>query len=162
MLVKAKAENFERVASQPCGRVTLVAGGNAGLRYTTVVELEGLMGRAAELQACNGTAHFVLALPAPPAHRLLAGRVVTLSSEGHRATQSPDFSDLTGLRSAKFAPNIQTDGISTCSPHQYITAVEGIVPTLQNVVAIVNLNCRLDLRTIARKAEYNPKVGTVP
>lgn len=36
----------------------------------------------------------------------------------------------------------------------------GIVPTLQNVVATVNLNCRLDLKNIAlraRNAEYNPK-----
>lgn len=36
----------------------------------------------------------------------------------------------------------------------------GIVPTLQNIVATVNLACRLDLKTIAlhaRNAEYNPK-----
>ncbi|KAM0679516.1 TATA-binding protein (TBP) [Glugoides intestinalis] len=36
----------------------------------------------------------------------------------------------------------------------------GIVPVLQNVVATVNLNCKLDLRSIAlraRNAEYNPK-----
>ncbi|KAK9915202.1 hypothetical protein WJX75_006099 [Coccomyxa subellipsoidea] len=36
----------------------------------------------------------------------------------------------------------------------------GIVPTLQNIVATVNLNCKLDLKTIAQKArnaEYNPK-----
>ncbi|BDA43552.1 TATA-box-binding protein 1 [Coccomyxa sp. Obi] len=36
----------------------------------------------------------------------------------------------------------------------------GIVPTLQNVVATVNLDCKLDLKTIAQKArnaEYNPK-----
>ncbi|KAG8847292.1 TATA-box-binding protein [Tulasnella sp. 330] len=42
----------------------------------------------------------------------------------------------------------------------HITAVEGIVPTLQNIVATVNLDCRLDLKTIAlhaRNAEYNPK-----
>jgi transcription initiation factor TFIID TATA-box-binding protein len=47
---------------------------------------------------------------------------------------------------------------------QHITAVEGIVPTLQNIVATVNLDCRLDLKTIAlhaRNAEYNPKVGTL-
>jgi transcription initiation factor TFIID TATA-box-binding protein len=34
------------------------------------------------------------------------------------------------------------------------------VPTLQNIVATVNLDCRLDLKTIAlhaRNAEYNPK-----
>ena len=44
---------------------------------------------------------------------------------------------------------------------QHITAVEGIVPQLQNIVATVNLDCRLDLKTIAlhaRNAEYNPKV----
>ncbi|OCF40532.1 TATA-box-binding protein [Kwoniella heveanensis CBS 569] len=41
-----------------------------------------------------------------------------------------------------------------------ITAVQGLVPTLQNIVATVNLECRLDLKTIAlhaRNAEYNPK-----
>lgn len=45
---------------------------------------------------------------------------------------------------------------------QHITAVEGIVPQLQNIVATVNLDCRLDLKTIAlhaRNAEYNPKVS---
>ena len=34
----------------------------------------------------------------------------------------------------------------------------------RNIVATVNLECRLDLKTIAlhaRNAEYNPKVGTV-
>ncbi|KAG1720904.1 transcription factor TFIID-domain-containing protein [Suillus paluster] len=43
---------------------------------------------------------------------------------------------------------------------QHITAVKGIVPTLQNKVATVNLDCRLDLKTIAlhaQNAEYNPK-----
>jgi hypothetical protein len=46
---------------------------------------------------------------------------------------------------------------------QHITTVEGIIPTLQNIIATVNLDCRLDLKTIAlhaRNAEYNPKVGT--
>ncbi|KAK3156918.1 hypothetical protein QOZ80_2AG0113800 [Eleusine coracana subsp. coracana] len=36
----------------------------------------------------------------------------------------------------------------------------GIVPTLQNIVATVNLGCKLDLQAIAnsaRNAEYNPK-----
>lgn len=40
------------------------------------------------------------------------------------------------------------------------TPGSGIVPTLQNIVATVNLDCRLDLKTIAlhaRNAEYNPK-----
>jgi len=38
--------------------------------------------------------------------------------------------------------------------------VSGLTPTLQNIVATVNLDCRLDLKTIAlhaRNAEYNPK-----
>ncbi|RUS15963.1 hypothetical protein BC938DRAFT_476746 [Jimgerdemannia flammicorona] len=42
-------------------------------------------------------------------------------------------------------------------------AVAGIAPTLQNIVATVNLDCRLDLKSIAlhaRNAEYNPKVHT--
>jgi hypothetical protein len=42
-----------------------------------------------------------------------------------------------------------------------LTTVSGILPTLQNIVATVNLDCRLDLKTIAlhaRNAEYNPKV----
>lgn len=37
----------------------------------------------------------------------------------------------------------------------------GIIPVIQNIVATVNLECRLDLKTIAlhaRNAEYNPKV----
>ncbi|KAG6408216.1 hypothetical protein SASPL_131220 [Salvia splendens] len=40
----------------------------------------------------------------------------------------------------------------------------GIVPTLQNIVSTVNLDCKLDLKAIAlqaRNAEYNPKVFTL-
>ena len=43
--------------------------------------------------------------------------------------------------------------------------VEGIVPTLQNIVATVNSGCRLDLKAIvlhARNTEYNPKVCGCP
>ncbi|KAJ3330534.1 TATA-box-binding protein [Blyttiomyces sp. JEL0837] len=39
-------------------------------------------------------------------------------------------------------------------------SASGITPTLQNIVATVNLDCKLDLKTIAlhaRNAEYNPK-----
>jgi transcription initiation factor TFIID TATA-box-binding protein len=55
-----------------------------------------------------------------------------------------------------------TPAVPLTLEQQHITAVEGIVPTLQNIVATVNLDCRLDLKTIAlhaRNAEYNPKVG---
>ncbi|KAG7086542.1 hypothetical protein E1B28_002493 [Marasmius oreades] len=61
-------------------------------------------------------------------------------------------------------PSTPTASAATPKPltleQQHITAVEGIVPTLQNIVATVNLDCRLDLKTIAlhaRNAEYNPK-----
>ncbi|GAA5952125.1 hypothetical protein JCM3765_005203 [Sporobolomyces pararoseus] len=43
---------------------------------------------------------------------------------------------------------------------EIIPGVQGIVPTLQNIVATVNLECKLDLKTIAlhaRNAEYSPK-----
>jgi transcription initiation factor TFIID TATA-box-binding protein len=60
-------------------------------------------------------------------------------------------------------PPVPSTPIPLTLEQQHITAVEGIVPTLQNIVATVNLDCRLDLKTIAlhaRNAEYNPKVGT--
>ncbi|KAF1986254.1 TBP-domain-containing protein [Aulographum hederae CBS 113979] len=43
---------------------------------------------------------------------------------------------------------------------QQVDPATAIIPTLQNIVATVNLDCRLDLKTIAlhaRNAEYNPK-----
>ncbi|KAJ2491020.1 TATA-binding protein (TBP) [Coemansia sp. RSA 2050] len=49
---------------------------------------------------------------------------------------------------------------STAAQDSGVAGVAGIVPTLQNIVATVNLECRLDLKTIAlhaRNAEYNPK-----
>lgn len=53
------------------------------------------------------------------------------------------------------APDIYFDHQDTAVSNR-----SGIVPTLQNVVATVNLNCKLDLKNIAlraRNAEYNPK-----
>ncbi|KAL1713405.1 hypothetical protein EV715DRAFT_296112 [Schizophyllum commune] len=47
---------------------------------------------------------------------------------------------------------------------QHITAVEGIVPTLQNIVATVKSDCCLEFQTVAvhaRSAEYSPKVNTL-
>ncbi|EFP74900.1 TATA-box-binding protein [Puccinia graminis f. sp. tritici CRL 75-36-700-3] len=86
-------------------------------------------------------------LPGPPASASLhnnAGSIspdqLTLSQpEGQEATQTSHHPD---------------------DPKGIITNVQGIVPTLQNIVATVNLECRLDLKTIAlhaRNAEYNPK-----
>jgi transcription initiation factor TFIID TATA-box-binding protein len=53
-----------------------------------------------------------------------------------------------------------TPATPAATPGATSTGVSGIVPTLQNIVATVNLDCRLDLKTIAlhaRNAEYNPK-----
>lgn len=51
-------------------------------------------------------------------------------------------------------------GKAVADKDEIIPGVQGIVPTLQNIVATVNLECKLDLKTIAlhaRNAEYNPK-----
>ncbi|KAK7035787.1 hypothetical protein R3P38DRAFT_606168 [Favolaschia claudopus] len=56
-----------------------------------------------EVQACNGTGHFALTIPLLPVLRHTASlpdshvRIVSLSSEGHRAAQNPNFSNLEGL-----------------------------------------------------------------
>jgi transcription initiation factor TFIID TATA-box-binding protein len=58
------------------------------------------------------------------------------------------------------AGNGVTPATPAATPGAATTGVSGIVPTLQNIVATVNLDCRLDLKTIAlhaRNAEYNPK-----
>lgn len=54
-------------------------------------------------------------------------------------------------------------GVTPATPAATPAAIQGgsgLTPTLQNIVATVNLDCRLDLKTIAlhaRNAEYNPK-----
>jgi len=54
-------------------------------------------------------------------------------------------------------------GVTPATPAATPVATQtgsGLTPTLQNIVATVNLDCRLDLKTIAlhaRNAEYNPK-----
>lgn len=41
-----------------------------------------------------------------------------------------------------------------------ITAIAGIVLTLHNIAATTNLDCQLDLKTIALHTRINPKVGS--
>ena len=56
--------------------------------------------------------------------------------------------------------NIKTSRDEPNANEEDAAATSGIVPTLQNIVATVNLGCRLDLKTVAlhaRNAEYNPK-----
>ncbi|XP_074374832.1 TATA-box-binding protein 2-like [Apium graveolens] len=51
-------------------------------------------------------------------------------------------------------------GGSQCQAVDLSKHPSGIVPTLQNIVSTVNLDCKLDLKAIAlqaRNAEYNPK-----
>ena len=69
-------------------------------------------------------------------------------------------------------PTLQVRRHASCikashqQPHRYgCTSAHGVMPgclPLQNIVATVNLDTKLDLKTIAltaRNAEYNPKVG---
>ncbi|KWU46018.1 TBP-domain-containing protein [Rhodotorula sp. JG-1b] len=63
---------------------------------------------------------------------------------------------------AESATDVKGKGVAGAhdEANAIIPGVNGIVPTLQNLVATVNLECKLDLKTIAlhaRNAEYNPK-----
>ena len=61
----------------------------------------------------------------------------------------PDGNNANGVATPAATPDTQNGQVPS-----------GIVPTLQNIVATVNLSARLDLKTIAlhaRNAEYNPK-----
>nr|GMC84189.1 TATA-box-binding protein [Ipomoea batatas] len=52
------------------------------------------------------------------------------------------------------------EGMEGSQPVDLSKHPSGIVPTLQNIVSTVNLDCKLDLKSIAlqaRNAEYNPK-----
>ncbi|KAJ4789979.1 TATA-box-binding protein [Rhynchospora pubera] len=54
-------------------------------------------------------------------------------------------------------------GLEGSQPVDLSEHPSGIVPTLQNIVSTVNLDCKLDLKAIALQAsnaEYNPKVCT--
>ncbi|KAI9725288.1 MAG: TATA-box-binding protein [Chrysothrix sp. TS-e1954] len=78
------------------------------------------------------------------------------ATDGHVNGQQPSGGNATAMG----------NGVTPATPAATPAAaaqgqgVSGIVPTLQNIVATVNLDCRLDLKTIAlhaRNAEYNPK-----
>lgn len=85
---------------------------------------------------------------------------------GHLTPPSSDAGQPTknGANGQQGGNAVQGNGVTPATPAttpgQATTGVSGIVPTLQNIVATVNLDCRLDLKTIAlhaRNAEYNPK-----
>ncbi|KAJ2396146.1 TATA-binding protein (TBP) [Coemansia sp. RSA 2559] len=87
----------------------------------------------------------------------------------HHALSLPMPSAANGQKISGAGPNVtfeagaQNNAAMVAETRQEshdISGVAGIVPTLQNIVATVNLDCRLDLKTIAlhaRNAEYNPK-----
>ncbi len=86
----------------------------------------------------------------------------TQPAQSQRHSQSPTIASLTNALAGPSSP--PSIDLATPAPltleQQHITAVDGIVPTLQNIVAAVNLYCRLGLKTIAlhaRNAECNPK-----
>jgi transcription initiation factor TFIID TATA-box-binding protein len=114
------------------------------------------------VQPSNG-----LALPtSSTTNPYLAPPPLTLSLPGPSTSTTPSQTPAQSTADVVTGPITQTIVPATPAPltleQQHITAVEGIVPTLQNIVATVNLDCRLDLKTIAlhaRNAEYNPKVG---
>jgi transcription initiation factor TFIID TATA-box-binding protein len=99
----------------------------------------------------------------------------TLNSHPSTAVQAKNFiapgslsypnnglqNELTPPSSEKNAPTDVTNGVQTPAATPVAeSGSSGIVPTLQNIVATVNLSARLDLKTIAlhaRNAEYNPK-----
>ncbi|KAI9670814.1 MAG: TATA-box-binding protein [Trizodia sp. TS-e1964] len=89
----------------------------------------------------------------------------SLSYPGGTGDLTPPFSETDGNKqmngNTSNHKNGETgNGVTPATPAATPGAASGIVPTLQNIVATVNLDCRLDLKTIAlhaRNAEYNPK-----
>ncbi|KAG0378434.1 TATA-box-binding protein [Mortierella sp. AD032] len=78
--------------------------------------------------------------------------VPSIAAPGSSSTAQPE------KQQASAATDVTTDEQAVADGPLH--SVAGIVPTLQNIVATVNLDCRLDLKTIAlhaRNAEYNPK-----
>jgi len=112
----------------------------------------------------NGTPGLALPGPSPLSNPYqTTQQQFSQPSQPSQPSQSPPQSQ-TNQPEAVAGPSTPTAVPATPVPltleQQHITAVEGIVPTLQNIVATVNLDCRLDLKTIAlhaRNAEYNPK-----
>ncbi|KAK8195028.1 putative RNA polymerase I and III transcription factor complex component Tbp [Phyllosticta capitalensis] len=86
----------------------------------------------------------------------------SLSFPGGAGDLTPPSSekDVQQNKTGDNAGNGVTPATPAATPGAATNGVSGIVPTLQNIVATVNLDCRLDLKTIAlhaRNAEYNPK-----
>ncbi|EDK42884.1 TATA-binding protein [Lodderomyces elongisporus] len=83
-----------------------------------------------------------------------------LFPKGIDGDNTEDSKEFVAEGAASDVKNEKTSDIIEPKQDEDDSATSGIVPTLQNIVATVNLDCRLDLKTIAlhaRNAEYNPK-----
>ncbi len=87
---------------------------------------------------------------------------VQISQQQQSVSQSAG--DAVGPSSSMNPPNALVAGSEQAGPSTEVDRTKhpsGIVPVLQNLVATVNMDCKLELKTIAmnaRNAEYNPKV----
>lgn len=76
---------------------------------------------------------------------------------GNLVQPAPQYNGANAVNGNVVAPTTPAATPADAGP---TVGTSGLVPTLQNIVATVNLDCRLDLKTIAlhaRNAEYNPK-----
>lgn len=83
-----------------------------------------------------------------------------LGGNGIITTTDTSSTTTTASRNTDSNALVTTAGFSTSTEVDLLKHPSGLVPTLHNIVATVNLECRLDLKTIAlhaRNAEYNPK-----
>ncbi|KAH0927336.1 LOW QUALITY PROTEIN: hypothetical protein HID58_019592 [Brassica napus] len=85
---------------------------------------------------------------------------VSLEKETSSASLVSEFSRSLSSFMEKQWRQMTDQGLEGSNPVDLAEHPSGIVPTLQNIVSTVNLDCKLDLKAIAlqaRNAEYNPK-----
>ncbi|SGY62046.1 BQ5605_C007g04645 [Microbotryum silenes-dioicae] len=96
-----------------------------------------------------------LSLPTRPAAGMSASTSAGVAGVGTDSAAGPKDAS-----TSKDSTAVAVASTAGAEANAVIPGVHGIVPTLQNIVSTVNLDCRLDLKTIAlhaRNAEYSPK-----
>ena len=94
------------------------------------------------------------------------GHLIKMSSTNSKLQTEEPFNEMekvidgsnSSLVTSSSLPSPDNNAVSTKTDRMIHPS--GIIPTLQNIVSTVNLDTRLDLKTIAlhaRNAEYNPK-----
>lgn len=97
------------------------------------------------------------AVPVPIHHKFAAP--MTPSGSGNQP-DTPRAIPSAGVLRAQHSMLAPTTPFNPMTPQTPVQMESGITPQLQNIVATINLGCRLDLKKIAqhaRNAEYNPK-----